>query len=65
MNKQIKKGKFDKEYSTQWWKETDYLFEHGIKPIHKKMIDEILTYKYERNSELFYALGDFYKSINK
>lgn len=59
------KTKFDKEYSTQWNKERDYLKEHGIKYSFVKEINGISTYKYKKNSELFKALSSFYIELNK
>ena len=53
------KTKFDKEYSTQWNKERDYLKEHGIEYSFVKEINGISTYKYKKNSELFKALNSF------
>lgn len=59
------KTKFDKEYSTQWNKERDYLKEHGIEYSFVKEINGISTYKYKKNSELFKALNSFYIELNK
>lgn len=52
--------KFDKEYSTQYTPERDYLLKVGIKPTFVKVIDGVTTYKYEKTSELFSALAVFY-----
>ena len=52
--------KFDKEYSTQWNKEKDYLESVGIKYVFVKEINGISTYKYTKNSKLFNALSSFY-----
>ena len=52
--------KFDKEYSTQFKKEVEYLENLGIKYVFVKNIDNISTYKYRKTSELFNALGIFY-----
>jgi len=58
--------KFDKEYSTSWTLEYLYLKECGIKyTFVKKCKDGITTWKYEKNSELFLALYNFYKKIGK
>jgi len=54
------KGKFDKEYSTQWNLERDYLEKLGIRYTFVKEINGISTYKYTKTSELFNALGIFY-----
>lgn len=53
--------KFDKEYSTQYTPEKDYLLENGIAPSFVKVIDGVTTYKYEKNSHLFELLTIFYK----
>lgn len=52
--------KFDKEYSTQYTPEKEYLLEHGIKPSFVKEVNEITTYKYTKTSELFELLAIFY-----
>ena len=52
--------KFDKEYSTQYTPEKDYLFQHGIVPSFVKVIDGVTTYKYTKTSELFGILAIFY-----
>lgn len=53
--------KFDKEYSTQWNEERDFLFNKGIKYVYVKEINGISTYKYIKNYELFKTLSEFYK----
>jgi hypothetical protein len=55
-----KRVKFDKEYSTQYKKEVEYLETLGIKYTFVKNINNISTYKYKKTSELFNALGSFY-----
>lgn len=52
--------KFDKEYSTQYTPEKEYLAKHGIKPSFVKVINEVTTYKYTKTSELFKYLMFFY-----
>ena len=52
--------KFDKEYSTQYTPEKEYLMNLGIRPSFVKVIDEVTTYKYEKTPELFRALVEFY-----
>lgn len=52
--------KFDKEYSTQYTPEKEYLQSVGIKPTFVKVINEITTYKYTKNAKLFEALRVFY-----
>jgi hypothetical protein len=54
------KSKFDKEYSTQWNNERDFLFENGIKYVFVKEVNGISTYKYTKTPELFKALEIFY-----
>lgn len=54
------KTKFDKEYSTQWNEERDYLTKLGIMYTFVKEINGISTYKYTKTSELFNTLGIFY-----
>lgn len=53
--------KYDKEYSTQYTPEKDYLLKNGIKPSFVKVIDNVTTYKYTKTSELFKLLSVFYK----
>lgn len=52
--------KFDKEYSTQYTPEKDFLLSQGIKPSFVKVINNVTTYKYEKTPQLFKALKDFY-----
>lgn len=52
--------KFDKEYSTQYTPEKDFLLRNGIKPSFVKVINEVTTYKYTKTPELFLALVSFY-----
>jgi hypothetical protein len=52
--------KYDKEYSTQYTPEKEYLLSIGIKPSFTKVINEVTTYKYTKTSELFKALAIFY-----
>lgn len=54
--------KFDKEYSTQYTPEKEYLSSVGIKPSFIKVINEVTTYKYEKNAKLFEALRIFYSN---
>lgn len=53
--------KFDKEYQTQYFAEVCFLTELGIRYTFVKKINGIVTYKYEKNAELFKALVEFYK----
>ena len=52
--------KFDKEYSTQYTPEMEYLKKNGILPSFVKVIDNVTTYKYTKTSMLFKALAIFY-----
>lgn len=54
--------KFDKEYSTQYTPEKEYLSSVGIKPSFIKVINEVTTYKYKKNAKLFEALHIFYSN---
>lgn len=52
--------KFDKEYSTQYTPEKDYLLSKGISPTFVKVVNEVTTYKYKKTAELFKELYLFY-----
>ena len=52
--------KYDKEYSTQYSPEKEYLLNLGSKPSFVKIVNEVTTYKYSKTSELFEALAFFY-----
>lgn len=52
--------KYDKEYSTQYTPEKEYLKSVGIKPTFVKVINGVTTYKYTKTSKLFEALEYFY-----
>jgi hypothetical protein len=52
--------KYDKEYSTQYTPEKEYLYNLGIKPSFIKVVNEVTTYKYEKTPDLFRALEVFY-----
>ena len=54
--------KFDKEYSTQYTPEKDYLLSRGIIPTYIKIINEVTTYKYTKSAKLFEALFYFYSN---
>lgn len=56
----IIRAKFDKEYSTQYKKEVEYLESKGILYTFVKNVNNISTYKYQKTSELFSALMSFY-----
>lgn len=53
--------KYDKEYSTQYNPEKDYLLKKGIKPSFVKVVDGVTTYKYTKTSKLFELLSVFYE----
>lgn len=53
--------KYDKEYSTQYSPEKEYLLRMNIKPSFTKVVNEVTTYKYKKTSELFKALALFYE----
>lgn len=55
--------KFDKEYSTQWMAEKNWLSEHGIQYNFVKTINGISTFKYKKNYTLFKALCSFYENV--
>ena len=57
--------KFDKEYSTQFKKEVEYLKSKGIYYSFVKNVDNISTYKYTKTPELFQTLVSFYMENNK
>ena len=52
--------KYDKEYSTQYTPEKNYLEQNGIKPSFVKVINSVTTYKYEKTPELFKLLAFYY-----
>jgi hypothetical protein len=52
--------KFDKEYSTQYIPEMQFLLKNGVRYTFVKKINEITTYKYTKNSKLFKLLSEFY-----
>lgn len=56
--------KYDKEYSTQYVPEVEYLKKNGIRYTFVKTIDGVSTYKYEKTPTLFRCLEFFYLSDN-
>ena len=53
--------RFDKEYSTQYWKEVKFLEENGVKYTFVKTLENgISIFKYKKDSELFRLLSLFY-----
>lgn len=59
--------KIDREYSSNWWEETKYLIEHGIKYTFVKEIiqdgQKITVWKFKKDSLLFHLLSDFYENV--
>lgn len=59
----MNKFRFDKEYSTQWLKEVEFLKSKGIRYVFQKVDNNNLSiYKYTKSYELFSALSEFYKN---
>ena len=54
---------FDREYATSYRSEVKWLAGHGIRYESVKEINTISIYKYKKNSALYFALGEFYKSL--
>lgn len=54
------KKKYDKEYSTQYTPEVQFLKNNGIRYDFVKTINGVTTYKYKKTSELFKILAIFY-----
>ena len=53
--------KWDKEYSTQYLKEVDFLTDKGFRWAFAKTNDfGVRIYKYTKTKELFKALSEFY-----
>lgn len=52
--------KFDKEYSTQWIDEMEWLKKNGIEYTYVKTINGVTTYKYTKTHVLFIALAYYY-----
>ena len=61
----IPKTVFDKEYSTQWKREVQFLEDKGINYTYAKKHYKypIIRYKYAKTPELFLALTEFYNQI--
>ncbi len=58
----IDKKSFDKEYSTEYFKELDFLTSKGIMcSFVKTNLNGVRVYKYTKTKELFEALVEFYK----
>ena len=54
------RSKFDKEYSTQYKKEVEFLKSRGINYTFVKEINGISTYKYTKTKDLFESLLTLY-----
>jgi len=61
----IPKYVFDKEYSTQWKREVQFLESKGINYVFGKRHHKypIIRYKYTKTPELFLALAEFYNQV--
>jgi len=61
----IPKYVFDKEYSTQWRREVEFLEAKGINYVYAKKHYKyhVIRYKYTKTPELFLALAEFYKQV--
>lgn len=53
--------RYDKEYSTQYLPEVEYLKTHGIRYTFVKVINGVSTYKYTKSPQLFRLLEIFYE----
>lgn len=55
------KLKFDKEFSTQYYKEVEFLEQHGVKYTFVKTLENgISVFKYKKDANLFRLLSEFY-----
>ena len=59
----MRKIKIDKEYSTTWWSECDYLMKHGIRYTFVKEINGVTVWKFHKDSQLFRVLTEFYDNV--
>lgn len=57
-----KRKHFDKEYSTTFLREVEYLKTKRLEPTFVKKIEDTIIYKYEKTKELFLALANYYES---
>ena len=62
---EVPKYIFDKEYSTQWRREVQFLEDKGINYTYAKKHYKypIIRYKYTKTPELFLALTEFYNQV--
>ena len=56
---------FDKEYSTSYMKEKQWLSNRGIPYEFVKVINGITLYKYKKTSTLYKVLFEFYCNLEK
>lgn len=65
MDENIPKYVFDKEYSTQWKREVQFLEDKGIAYTYAKKHYKypIIRFKYTKTPELFLALAEFYNQV--
>lgn len=59
----MERKKFDKEYSTSFKQEVEFLKTKKIDYTFVKNIDNISTYKYKKTPDLFKYLFEFYSSM--
>lgn len=61
----IPKYVFDKEYSTQWKREVQFLADKDINYTYAKKHPKypVIRYKYTKTPELFLALAEFYHQV--
>ena len=61
----IPKYVFDKEYSTQWLREVEFLEQKDIAYAYAKRNPKypVTKYKYKKTPELFLALAEFYNQV--
>lgn len=62
---EIPKYVFDKEYSTHWRREVQFLEDKGIMYTYAKRHPKypVIFYKYTKTPELFLALADFFNQV--
>lgn len=61
MKRGIFMKQYDKEYSTQYLPEVEYLKKNGIRYTFVKVINGVSTYKYTKTPRLFRLLESFYE----
>ena len=55
-----KRKYFDKEYSTTFLREVEFLRENRVEPCYVKKVEDTIIYKFEKTKELFLALANYY-----